>query len=252
MKHYNRIVLAALFLLAGAASGLRAAAPENGVIILPEISKELAGVITQIDLAVLLADDSNKPVKQVDGLLALWKDGSWQDRKGKAMPQLLFSFKGVANPQDPKLRYQLSYWVTYPKGIGRLSAKDLLPIGADSDFSVTATLPFDQVYIDASNLKFTSRITDTGMLMVDWGIVRKIKAQSWKATGKLSAKEKQRDGLVVNKEEELRAAINFICMYDRKVTKVPWADNGKDLRTLPSGLNIVLTQPVCPREGEGK
>ena len=57
MKHYNRIVLAALFLLAGAASGMRAAAPENGVIILPEISKELAGVITQIDLAVLLADD---------------------------------------------------------------------------------------------------------------------------------------------------------------------------------------------------
>ena len=245
MKRYNRIILAALFLLAGTGSGLWAATPENGVIILPQISKELAGIITRIDLEVAMPDTAEKPA------VAMWKDGSWHDLQRKAITQLLFPLKTLKNPQDPKLRYQTNYTVIYLNEKGRLKAKDLLPIGADSGFSVTAALPFDQVYIDASKLKFTSKVTDTGMFMIDWNIIRKIKGQSWKATGKLSAKEKQRDGLVVNKEEELRANIYFICMFNRNVTKVAWADNNKDLRTLPSGLNIVLSQPVCPHEGEG-
>ncbi len=242
MKHYNRIALAALFLLAGAASGARAAAPENGVILLPEISKELAGILTQINFSVTLKDNPGTPVA------AIWKDGSWRDLKRNAAAQLLFPLKGLANPQDPKLRYQLSYEVAYLTGTARLNAKDLLPIGADSGFSVTATLPFDQVYIDASKLKFTSKITDTGLFWIDWSISRKIKTQTGTASGRLSAAGKQRDGLVASKEEELRATINFICMYNRKPTAIPWEGNAKDLRTLPSGLNIVLTQPVCKGE----
>jgi hypothetical protein len=241
MKQCNRIMLAALFLLAGAASGLRAAAPENGVIILPEISKELAGIVTQIDFEVTLKDNPGRPA------IARWKDGSWRDLKRNAAAQLLFPLKGLANPQDPKLRYQMSYEVTYLTGTARLRVKDLLPIGADSGFSVTPTLPFDQVYIDAGKLEFATQARDRGLFQVDWSISRNMKGQRWNSTGKLSAKEAF-GGLVVNKEEELRANITFICMSNRKVTKVPWADNAKDLRKLPSGLNIVLTQPVCPGE----
>jgi hypothetical protein len=244
MKHYNRIALAALFLLAGAASAARAAAPENGVIILPQISQELAGIITQINFAVTLKDNSGKPA------VAIWKDGGWRDLKGNATAQLLFPLKSLENPQDPKLRYQLSYEVTYLGGTKRLLAKDLQPLGADSGFKVTPPLPFDQVYVDASKLNFKSKITDTGLFWIDWTIIRKHKGQPWSTTGRLSAKEKQRDGLVADNGEELRAVIKFICVANRKTTQIPWADNSKDLRTLPSGLNIVLTQPVCPGEIE--
>jgi len=248
MKTSNRIVLAALFLLAGAGTGLRAATPENAILKLPEISKELAELAPKINLSAVIVDGSGKPVPGGKGQALTWSEGRWS--KSNDVTQMQFPLKDIKNPQDPELCYKLDYSVAAKPSVPGARASECLPIRSGEDFTAAAALPLDLVYIDASKLQWG---TDArrGLLKVSWSISRNTKSQQVYATGNLDAKEAQGAGTLASKTEPLSANIFFYCASRPKVIKIDWADNNKDLRKLPGGLRITLTQPVCPGTDRG-
>ena len=248
MRKHNRIALAALFLLAGAAAGLRAATPENGVLKLPEIGKELAELAPRIELTAVLADGSGKQVPGVKARGMKWEKGAWSDEKGKPLLQLTFSLKDIKDPQDPALCYKLRYSVSYEPAAPQAKAEECLPIRNGEDFSATASFPLDLVYIDAGKLKFVNDHRRRGLAQVRWSVYRKNGGAKASATGILSAKKPQGAGTLAAKGEGLTAHITFLCFGKAQKKPIEWADNGKDLRKLPAGLRITLAQPDCGEE----
>jgi hypothetical protein len=255
MKRYNRIALAALFLLAGAAAGLRAAAPGNGkvnlppeygTLVLPVISAEADGLITEARLTVSLVDGADKPEPHTETLR--WTKAGWRNKKGEALSQLPFPLMRDAKfATDPKFRYKLKYAIIHRSGDHYIDMAEHLPIAGDGDFSVTASFPFEVVRISAENLDWSALSSGTGLRTVSWAIKRGTAAKVKKEGGAFGPKASQEAGLLVHKKEMLTADIAFNCVSGTGISQVKWADNGKDLRKLPSGLNIVLTQPDCPK-----
>ena len=245
MKKHNRIAFAALFLLAGAAAGSSAATPDNGILKLPEIGKELAGLAPRIELSAIIVDGSGKPAPGVKAQWMKWEKGVWSDPRGKTALQFLLPLAGHKDPQDPKLCYKLTYNVSYESKIPWTKAAECLPIRNGEDFSTEAALPLDLVYIDSSKLTFLKDYRRTGLAQVKWDIIRKIANSKATASGVLNEKKPQGAGTLAAKEEALTAQITFVCTKGAGTTIIQWADNGKDLRKLPGGLRITLAQPDC-------
>lgn len=254
MKHYNRIALAALFLLAGAASGARAEnpgdgtvfilPPEHGAVLLPEISSGTAKSIEEIHLAIELIDGTNNLALPAEAVL--WREGSWKNPKRTVVSRVVFPLKDTRYLKDPNYRYKLRYTVSYHKVTVKDTALVYLPLSNGQNFWITADFPFDFLKIDAGKLEWADNSGDDGLRNVTWRIKRTIGGTVKQAAGYLSAKEPQAS-VVPGKEDGLTADITFHCVLNKRASQVKWADNGKDLRKLPSGLNIVLTQPDCPK-----
>ena len=261
MREYNRILFAALFLLAGAASGSLAAnpgdgnpvkredgtivilPPQHGAVLLPEISSVTARSIAEICLTINLVDGTDKPALPLETVL--WREGSWKNRKADVLSRVLFPLKAINYPKDPNYRYKLEYTVAYRKMTVKDKAVVYLPLINGQNFWITAAFPFDFVSLDAGGLKWAVDSADAGLRNVIWKI-KTTGSNVKQEAGSLSSKEPQAS-LLVNKDDALTADITFNCVSNKRMAPVKWADNGKDLRKLPSGLNIVLKQPVCSK-----
>lgn len=244
MKYLNRIA-AALFLMAGAASGLRAAIPETGAVMLPEIGAELGAVLQRIDLVVAITDGGGKTLHGCTDF-AVWKPdpkpGAWQKKKGNVSPRLIFPLRQLEDRQDIKIRFDYKVSYRSPGNTSReksLAAQEFLPIGGGEDFPVSAPFPIDMISIDGTGLEWGKK---SGLAGVQWQLVSGVSPRK-NFRGVLKEKGQQADAIVIAKEGALTATIRFVCYGGRKID---WAGNGKDLRK--SGLNIVLeTPPDCSR-----
>jgi len=263
MKKYNLIAVAALLALAGAPAGAQSynpgegqvayrddgtpvvLPPEYGAVILPEISTGTARPIAEVYLIASLVDGADKPF--YPSQLLRWREKDlWMDKNGKAVPRVMFPLRDRLNPNDPKFRYKLEYKVRYLKGPEE-TAVEYMPLLDGVNFWLPAVFPFSWLNIDAGKLKWADSGAD-GLRAVQWTIKSKIGGKVRpKKSGVLSAKPSGGDGLWVAKDEELSAEINFTCISSSRVSRIPWADNGKDLRKLPSGPDIVLAQPACQK-----
>ncbi len=262
MKQYKQIALAALFLVAAAASGSRAEnpgdgnivqtkdgtvvvlPPEHGALLLPEISSVTAKSIAEIYLTIELIDGNNNLALPLEPVL--WREGSWKNRKASVLSRVLFPMKVINYPKDQNYRYKLQYTVSYRKVTAKDTALVYLPLINGQNFWITADFPFDFLTIDAGKLEWAANPGGDGLQNVAWRINRNVGGTAKQAAGYLSSKEPQAS-VVPNKEDGLTADITFNCTLNKHISHVKWADNGKDLRKLPSGLNIVLTQPDCPK-----
>jgi hypothetical protein len=262
MKQLNHIALAALFLLAGAASGSWAVnpgdgnpvkgedgtvvilPPQHGAVLLPEISSVTARSILEIYLAISLIDGAGKPALPLETVL--WREGAWKNRKANVLSKVLFPLKDINYPKDTSYRYKLEYTVAYRKKTMKDTALVYLPLLSGVNFWLPAAFPFDFVSLDADGLKWAADSDDSGLRNVIWKFKANTGGKFKQEAGSLSAKEPQAS-LVVSKEDALTLDITFNCALNKRMAQVKWTDNGKDLRKLPSGLNIVLTQPDCPK-----
>lgn len=263
MKHYNLIAIAALLALAGSPAGAQVQnpgegqvayrpdgtpvilPPEHGAVILPEISTGTARPIADAYVTVSLVDGADKPFypPQILG----WREGLWKDKNGKASPRVLFPLRDRLDTNDPKFRYKLEYKVRYLRG-GEETALDYMPLLSGRNFWLPAAAPFSWLNIDAGKLQWAEDAAAGGLRTVQWTINRKSGGKAKpKMTGIFSLKGPADSGAWISKDDEVTAEIVFTCVVNSLASKIPWADNGKDPRKLPSGLDIVLAQPACPK-----
>ena len=262
MKRYNRIALAALFLLAGAAASSRAEnpgdgnavkredgtivilPPQQGAVLLPEISTVTARSVAEIYLTISLVDGADKAALPLETVL--WREGSWKNRKANVISRVLFPMKDINYPKDTNYRYKLEYIVAYHRKTVKDTALVYLPLLSGQNFWIPAAFPFNLVSIDAGKLEWAADSDEAGLRNVIWKIKRNTGGKVRQEAGSLSSKEPHAS-LVVNKDDGLTAEITYNCVSNKRLAPVKWTDNGKDLRKLPAGLNIVLTQPDCPK-----
>jgi hypothetical protein len=262
MKKYNLIAIAALLALAAGPAGAQPynpaegqiayrddgtpviLPPKDGAVLLPEISTGTASPIAAVLLIASLVDGADKPFYPAQFLQ--WQAGVWKDKNAKVLTRVMFPLRDRLNTNDPKFRYKLEYKVRYQKGVEEESV-DYMPLLDGVNFWLPAAFPFSWLNIDAGKLKWADSGAD-GLRSVPWTIKSKSGSKvRTKKSGFFHAKSSGLDGLWVAKDEELSAEINFTCFSSSRASKIPWADNGKDPRKLPSGPDIVLAQPACPK-----
>lgn len=263
MKRYYRTVFAALFLLAGAGTGLRAQdngegnpvknkdgkvvilPPDIGAVILPELSTETAKLVSRIILQVQLLDGADKPASEK--VSAMWAKGVWENTRREVVPRLPFLLKTLKFQNDQlQGRYRLQYRIDFPAthAPSIVDVTTYLPLSSGKFFWVPAAFPYELVSIDAGKLVWAADPAAGGLMRVVCQLKQTVGGSVKTEVVALSSKEPQAK-LLVSKEGAVTADITFNCSENKRLIAVKWGDNGKDLRALPSGLNIVLSQPAC-------
>jgi len=265
-----RIVFAA-FLLAGTGTGLWAQdtgegipfknkdgatvilPPDHGAVILPELSTETAKLARQITLQVQLLDGSDKPASEKVTLIwakVATKEATkeaWKNVRGEVVSRLPFVLKALKSQNYQLLgRYRLQYNIDFPTPHTPSSVEvvDYLPLSNGKSFWVPAAFPYELATIDAGKLDWGTDPAVGGLMRVICQFKHNVGGSVKTDVVALSAKEPQAK-LLVGKAGAVTADITFNCAANKRITAVKWGDNGKDLRALPSGLNIVLAQPAC-------
>lgn len=245
MKQCSRIALATLCLLAAAGPGLlTASGSDSGPILLPKINPP-RNLFAEISVAGSAGNGKDVTTWWGGGV---WKNGSWTSGEKKDATQ--FTIKFIPAPGVRTSQYNFEYTIRYQnKTLPEVTVIKHLPFTIGDTLPVAAPGPFLPVIIDASKLKWAAGPADSGLSQVRW-IIRKDKERKvlWGYGGVLSAQKTQEADIFLTTEDDgVDFRINFDCVSKgNKSGSIRWADNGKDLRTLPSGPHIVLAQPACP------
>lgn len=248
MKRLFRTVIPALFILTAAATNLGAQEifPANGTVSLPELSSStaLAMHLTKVDIAVGLADDSGKILPGAKLSLAQWSHGTWKDRKGNNIAQILLPTQVLQ--ENPAIKAQ--YIVKYKIHWGSKKAAEIteyLPADKSASFFAKTAFPVQPVIIDGSGLAYSR----PGLAAVKWVVNSQLGTTAAKNQGLLKANRAAKDGMPINKTAPVTADIDFICYGGRQIK---WAGSGKDLRKLAPDLVIKLAQPDCSGKEKGQ
>lgn len=275
MKKCTCGLIASLFLLAGASSGLRA---ENGqgrvtkpveaarpqgkepgqvrlTVKLPDVGPEVEKFLLGCELNVTLMDDAESrpgpgdlPITQFASL-GKYQDRSgrkaWHDSAGKPVPLFLFS-GAVGDARILKMR--VKQLVSVPMGGGvrslgpglvqELEAQQTMPLPADAG-EISVPFLFDLVSIDASAVAWGSG--KGGVWGISWTLTDAADPAR-KIAGRLSPKDGTTAATLVQKDGAVTAAIEFICYGNRRVK---WPGSGEDLRK--TGLKLVLSGDGCAK-----
>lgn len=263
MTQFVRILFAALFLLLGGGTGVWAQdtgegrpvkkedgtvvilPPDIGAVILPELSTETAKLVSQITLQVQLLDGADKPA--YEKVSAVWTKGVWKNTRGEVVSRLPVLLKALKFQNDQlQGRYRLQYRIVFPlpHAPSSVDVTNYLPLSSGKSFWVPAAFPYELATIDAGKLEWAADPAAGGLTRVICQFKHNVGGSVKTEAVALSSKEPQAK-LLVGKEGAVLADITFNCSANSRNTAVKWGDSGKDLRALPSGLNIVLSRPVC-------